>query len=250
MVSSQACMSMPRSAKINQSYFRFCPILSTDRIFQQRLHRGERVVLGNLTGAKLRIRCEQVATARRAAVAVADRHVAGLVVGHGEREAAEMRLHRIEAGGLGVDRDHAEVARAGDPGVEPVERAHGLVLGTVDRRRARLGGTRSGKRNGGEGGLLRSLTPSPLAGEGWGGGRAKIKLSMTPTRPASPADLPRKGGGEDGEAAGGGGEVIATSCETSLAFGSIALASTPDCSTTRRVSVVNSIALRNAIRFL
>ena len=71
---------------------------------------------------------------------MADRHVAGLVVADRQREAAEVRLHRIEVGGLGVDRDHADVVGARDPGVEPVERAHGLVFGAVDLLLAGFGG--------------------------------------------------------------------------------------------------------------
>ena len=43
---------------------------------------------------------------------------------------------------------------------------------------------------------------------------------------------------------------MAISCDTSFAFGSIELTSMLASSATRRVSVVNSIALRNATRFL
>ena len=64
------------------------PDLEDGRVFHERLHRGERVMLRNLAGAELRVRREQIAAAPGAAVAMADRDVAGLVVADGEREAA------------------------------------------------------------------------------------------------------------------------------------------------------------------
>lgn len=42
--------------------------------------------------------------------------------------------------------------------------------------------------------------PSPLVGEGWGGGS---KIGSPPSRPPSAVDLPRKGGGEERKAGGG-----------------------------------------------
>ena len=145
---------MPRSAKISQSYLMFWPTLSTPGSSSSGLIAASAASSGIWSGAELRIGREQVAAALGASVAMADRHVAGFVVADRQREAAEVRLHRIEAGGLGVDRDHADVSRARDPGVEPVERAHGLVFRAVDRLsraaspRARLRGRWESRRPG------------------------------------------------------------------------------------------------------
>ena len=123
---------MPRRAKICQSYFRSWPILSTLGSSSSGCSASSAAFSGIWSGRELRLRREQIAAALRAAVAVAERHVAGLVVGDGEREAAQLRRHRIEAGGLGVDRDDADVLGAQHPGVQPVERAHGLVFAAVE----------------------------------------------------------------------------------------------------------------------
>src|SRR4029453_9196149 len=88
---------------------------------------------------------EQAAVAAFTALPVRERDVTGLVRSERQRNAAQGRLHRVEAGGLGVDRDPAEVAGAGDPGVEPVEAAHGLVARAID-----LGVARGVEPSGGE----------------------------------------------------------------------------------------------------
>src|SRR5216683_1715199 len=75
---------------------------------------------------------EQTAVAAVAAFAMAERNVASLVGGEREREAAQRRLHRIEARGLRIDCDRAELARARDPGGEPVQAAHDFVAGAID----------------------------------------------------------------------------------------------------------------------
>ncbi len=116
-------------------------------VLQERLEQRERLVLGDLVGAELGFRREQIGAVGRAAVAMADRHVAGFVRRHGERESAQMRLHRIEAGGLGVDRDDADFMRARDPGFQPRDRAHALVFAAVDLGVAGLLGARGGERN-------------------------------------------------------------------------------------------------------
>src|SRR5262249_6722760 len=74
----------------------------------------------------------QTAVAAVAAFAMAERNVASLVGGERERETAQRRLHGIEARGLGIERDRAEVARARDPGGQPVEAAHDLVARPID----------------------------------------------------------------------------------------------------------------------
>src|SRR5262249_29121120 len=82
---------------------------------------------------------EQTAVTAVAAFAMAERNVASLVGGEREREAAQRRLHRIEARGLRIEREHPELARARDPGGEPVEAAHDLVAGAIDLAVARGG---------------------------------------------------------------------------------------------------------------
>ncbi len=82
-----------------------------------------------------------------------ERHVTGLVGRERQREAAKLRLHRIETIGLGVDGDEALVARAFDPGIEPIEAAHGFIFRAIEflaargaepRRRQRLRRQRAG----------------------------------------------------------------------------------------------------------
>src|SRR5262249_61951698 len=75
---------------------------------------------------------EQTAVAAIAAFAMAERNVASLVGGERERETAQRRLHGIEARGLGIERDRAEVARARDPGGQPVKAARDLVASASD----------------------------------------------------------------------------------------------------------------------
>ena len=84
---------MPRTAKICQSNFRFWPILSTPLSSSSVLHRVERGAFGNLIGRDLAL--EQAAIAV-AALTVRQRHIAGFVRRQRQREAAELRLHRIE----------------------------------------------------------------------------------------------------------------------------------------------------------
>ena len=173
-------------------------------VLQQRLDRGECGFFGNLVRAELRIGREQVAAALGAAVAVADRHVAGFVVADRQREAAEVRLHRIETGGLGVDRHQADVFRAGDPGLEPVERAHGFIFGTVDRRRTHFAARAAARQMGVKGRGLSSLSPPRLRGRvGVGANRSPPPAAPSPFGPPR-ATSPASGGGEDEEGGGGG----------------------------------------------
>src|SRR5262249_36600066 len=99
-------------------------------VFEQWLHRRERRALLDLIGRDFA--GEQTAVAAVAAFAVRQRNVASLVGGERKRETAQRRLHGIEARGLGIERDRAELARARDPGGEPVEAAHDLVAGAID----------------------------------------------------------------------------------------------------------------------
>ena len=64
-----------------------------------------------------------------------------------QREAAQTRRHRIGAGGLGVERDDADILGAQHPGIQAVEGAHGLVFAAVE-----LAGLRGGQMGRGQGG--------------------------------------------------------------------------------------------------
>ena len=126
---NRRCRAARRSAS---RYFRSWPILSTLGSSSTGLSAASASCSGIWPAQSL----APARTGRRrlavAALAMAERHVAGFVVGDRQREAAEARLHRIEAGGLGVDRDDADVLGARDPGLQPVERADGLVFAAVD----------------------------------------------------------------------------------------------------------------------
>ena len=102
--------------------------LEDGHVLEHRLHRGERVRFRNLAVARLA--GEQAAAV--AALAMADRHIAGFIRRHGHGEAAQMRLHRIEAGGLGVDRHMAGLVGAGDPVLQSLQRADGFIAAVVD----------------------------------------------------------------------------------------------------------------------
>ena len=104
----------------------------------------ERRAFGNLVGGD--VAAEQAGAAALAAPAMTERHVAGLVRRHGKREAAQLRLHRIAARGADIDGDNAEVARALDPGVEPIETAHRLIFAAIELGVARGLHARAGER--------------------------------------------------------------------------------------------------------
>ncbi len=122
--------------------FQVLPDLEDAAILQQRLERGERVRRRNL--ARHHLAGEQAGAV--AALAVDQRHVAGLVGADCEREAAQLRLHRIEAGGLGVDRDHAGVDGARHPVAQPLQGEHRLVARTIEFRGLGRGDARFGER--------------------------------------------------------------------------------------------------------
>jgi len=67
-------------------------------------------------------------------------------------------------------------------------------------------------------------TPSPLEGEGWGGG---LDRNAPPSRTASRSDLPRKGGGEERKA-GGGSTQSAGKGDEELTPGSLLALAYPD----------------------
>ncbi len=109
---------------------------------EDRPKRFKRGCLANLTGDD--IAAEQAGAL--AALAVRQRHVAGLVGTHRERDAAQLRLHWIEACRRRVHRDCADVPRALGPGLEPVEAAHDLIFAAVELGGARGLAARLGQR--------------------------------------------------------------------------------------------------------
>ena len=118
-------------------------------VLEQRLERFQRVLFRDLVGGE--VRREQVAVA--AAVLRCGRAARSRL--RSARPRARSRtdagLHRIEAGGLGVDRDHADVIGARDPFLQARQRAHAFVFAAVDLGVARSLGARGGERDRGEG---------------------------------------------------------------------------------------------------
>ena len=116
-------------------------------VLEQRLENGQRVLFLDLVGCEPGI--EQPVAA--AILLVRERHIAGFVGCDGEREAAQAGLHRVETGGLGIDRDHAEIVGARDPFLQARQRADAFVFAAVDFLLARGFRARGGKRDRGEG---------------------------------------------------------------------------------------------------
>ena len=112
---------------------------------------------------------------------MAQRHVASLVWRDREREAAQLRLHRIEIAGLDVDRDQPDIARPFDPGPQPVEAAHRFVFGAVEFLRMRDVEAGGGERLRGE----HAGFASPLAG--------RVGLCLRPSFRLGPRLGPRLG---------------------------------------------------------
>ena len=138
----------------------FCATLRMLSSSSSGLSARERVGFRDLVGFEAGV--EQAFAA--AVLLVAERHIAGFVRRDGEREAAEAGLHRIEAGGLGVDGDHAEVVGARDPGFQTIERTHALVFRAVDLLLARGLRARGGERDRGEAPLASLLAAGVACG--------------------------------------------------------------------------------------
>ena len=158
-------------------------------ILEQRLDGIERCALGDLIGRDLAL--EQAAAAV-AALPVRQRHVAGLVRSERQREAAQRRLHRIEARGLGVNGDETLVAGALDPGFEPVEAAHRFVFGAVEFLRVRDVEPRGGERLRREFAIRGAGSPSPACGGVWEGAGLLGATDAPLTGRALRVVLPRK----------------------------------------------------------
>ncbi len=130
-------------------------------VLEQRLQRVERRALGQLVGRE--IAAEQAAGLALAALAMAERHIAGLVRRDRERETAQLGPHRIGADGRGIDGEKAELPRARNPDFELLDAAHGLVFGAVEFGAARGLDARGREAGGGERGVGDNF-PSLLAG--------------------------------------------------------------------------------------
>ena len=137
--------------------------------FQQRLQRLQRIARLDLVRREAGI--EQAGAA--AGLLVAERNVAGIVRRQRQRNARDLRLHRIDRIRLGLDGEMADIVHPRDPGLERIEAADGLVFLAIDRNFARGFGARGGKRDRGAleaGGFVLPVTaparcaPSPLAG--------------------------------------------------------------------------------------
>ena len=113
-----------------QFVFQVLPDLEDAPVFKELLERRERVILRDLI--RIERAAEQIAGLAIAAPAVRERDVTGLVRRDRERDAAERRLHRVDAERLDVDRDDAFVIAARDPRLQAVEAAHDLVARPVD----------------------------------------------------------------------------------------------------------------------
>ena len=100
------------------------------RVGEQRLERGECVALRDLIGNE--VTAEQSAALGVATLAVRQRHVASFVGRDRKRKTAKLRLHRIAGRARHIERDHAGIAGARDPGVEAVEAAHGFISAAIE----------------------------------------------------------------------------------------------------------------------
>ncbi len=150
--------------------FQVLPDFQDALVLEQRLENFQRVFFLDLIGCEA---CVEQAIAA-AVLFVCKRHVKGFVGRQRERETAQGRLHRVEAGGLGVDRDHAQLMRSRDPFLQAGKRAHAFVFAAIDFLRARGFRARGGERDGGESPRRGVCAPSPLVGEGRGGGWEQV----------------------------------------------------------------------------
>ncbi|CAM5321889.1 hypothetical protein RLIN73S_06475 [Rhodanobacter lindaniclasticus] len=102
--------------------------LGPRRVLEDRLQRGQH-------GIAIELR-------RHAGVVVAERDVAGPARLHREAEADDVRAHRVEAGGLGVERDQLGVAQFLQPGVELRLGGDEFVLAGSGKARSQMIGAR------------------------------------------------------------------------------------------------------------
>jgi len=133
--------------------FQVLPDFQDALVLEQRLENFQRVFFLDLIGCET---CVEQAIAA-AVLFVCKRHIKSFVGRQRERETAQGRLHRVEAGGLGVDRDHAQLMRSRDPFLQAGKRAHAFVFAAIDFLLARGFRARGGERDGGEGAVCFAL---------------------------------------------------------------------------------------------
>ena len=206
--------------------FQIVPDLEDAGILQHGLHGLDRLTLANLFGFEAVV--EQALAG--AAFAVGERNVTGFVRRHREREAAQRRLHRIDARvSVEIASTPFSIARA----IQAFSRARSRTTSYLERST----------------GMLRTFCTRAAASEI---GVAETSVAFPP--PPDSGNMPESSPVFCGVAFAA---VSLCSCgrvsglpELSLESASICDASISAISATRRVRVENSIALRNAIRFL
>ena len=226
-------MSMPRRAKICQSYFRFWPILSTPGSSSSGLSAASASLFRNLIRAELGFRREQVAAALR-------RRPRG---GRSARSRPRCRRPRARSRTAARPSDRGWWSRC-----RPRRRRCRLARATQALSRSSVRTVSY---------LLRSILLALRGGEMRGGQRRGRRASpRCRSRLARAAAAAARTDRRSCRSAIAGrlrprwradGAAVALRPTSACASASISLASMPDFSATRRVSVVNSIALRKAI---
>jgi len=131
--------------------------------------------------------------------------VTGVIGRERQCNAAELRLHRVDRIGLGLNSEMADIVDAREPGIELIEAADGLVLGAIDRDglgRFRTRGGACRRRALAAGGLVGPdigvSSPSPDCRGGRGGGtfgeKALTRIALARNCAAKRSDLPRRRG--------------------------------------------------------
>ena len=204
MVSSQGCMSMPRRAKISQSYLRFWPTLSTPGSSSSGLIAASAACFRNLARAELRLRAR---TGRR-------RPSCRRRGGRSARSRLRCRRPRARSRRGAPASDRGWWSRCRSPprrgpcarATQALSRSSVRTVSYLERsiwRRAQLGRARGGEGDGGEGrrAAAPSSLPPPLAGEGLGRGASRFRFVPLRGRLRLRRRLPRSGAGEAGRAA-------------------------------------------------
>ena len=121
------------AAQHQQVIFEVLTDLENRRILEQRLQCVERGAQRDLLRAAVAVAEIECIRGRL----VRQRHVAGATLRQPNREADQLRHHRIARGRLGVDAEMSVAAGVRNPLLQPRHRRHGLVGRPVDRRRPR-----------------------------------------------------------------------------------------------------------------
>ena len=144
--------------------------LEDRRVLHHALQRGDGIAHRDLLEARMLAEVERIGSR-----AMAERHVAGHARPHREREAHQLRHHRIDIRRLGVDGDAAHALRRRHPLLQTLELRHRLVFRAINWRR----------------GLARDRTPRPLPAY-WRRCRSRTAFGASPlpapvAAPSAPA---------------------------------------------------------------